>query len=237
MSQKVKRIIALLLSISLALLSMFMSVSADNQPSDSRIETVYGYTYSFISRIHNETSGAIGYQTTVYVESANTVPTGYMAAKARLYDDDGNLVTYTGWSYNTYPAASELQSATYYVSSGEYYSRGRVKLYNGNGYTEFDAYISPVMQPLRTGISIQRNQNGELYGSELLLSEFGIQLDLISAKNSQGIVGYVRASDLYNDEVYTPEDAIAAMSIERANSIPMYLSDGITMIGTFEVTN
>ena len=209
--------------------------------SDYRTETVYGYTYTFCSNIHNETSGSIGYQTSVWVTSANYVPTGYMGAKARLYNTSGFLKAYADWDYNLVPTNTFLQSGVYATTSGAYYSKGQVKLYNGNGYTTYDAYISPIYSPRSNdcpadrNLTVQYNEYGEVYGSELFLNEIGIQPDLILAENTQGLVGYIRNADLNSVEISTLEDAIAYAKTSHERSIPLYLSDGRTVIGSFEI--
>lgn len=216
-------------------------IMASSGESANRTETVFGYTYVFRSLIHNETSGSLGYQTTVWVTSANSVPVGYMGVKARLYNSSGALKAYTDWDYNIVQTNSFLQSGTYSTTSGFYYSCGHVKLYNGNGYTEFDSYATPYYSPSRNdnpidrNLEIQYNEYGEVYGSELFLNEVGIQPDLILAENSQGLVGYIRNLDLNYDPVTTLEDAIAYTKTSHERIVPLYLSDGRTVIGSFEI--
>lgn len=75
------------------------------------------------------------------------------------------------------------------------------------------------------------NSNGETYGNYLQEMEIGYRADLVYAVGVNGITGYVKVSDL-NDGVETPSDVI-----NQGNDylIPLYLEDGITVIGQFQV--
>lgn len=76
------------------------------------------------------------------------------------------------------------------------------------------------------------NENNETYGADIKeLVDNGP--DLILAKNKSGLIGYIRASDMNANEPATPEDAAAYQ--KRSYYIPMYLSDGYTRIGVFEI--
>ena len=75
---------------------------------------------------------------------------------------------------------------------------------------------------------IQKNESGEIYGSEIFLNLIGIQPDLILAVGTNGETGYVKASDLDMDEATTPEEAIEQMNNYVSYIIPLYESDGIS---------
>ncbi len=102
---------------------LVIPVMATFGESDERTETVYGYTYTFQSYIHNEVSGRIGYQTTVWVTNADSVPVGYMGAKARLYNSSGNVIDSVDFEYNHIQAKTELRSGVYNTTSGYYYMK------------------------------------------------------------------------------------------------------------------
>ena len=81
-----------------------------------------------------------------------------------------------------------------------------------------------------------RNAQGETYGR----NEYAILQtpDLIYAVNSFGLAGYVKAKDLSNN-VATPEEALKYMKSDEylyEKRIPLYKSDGITVIGDFEIS-
>lgn len=85
------------------------------------------------------------------------------------------------------------------------------------------------------------NENGETFGSiesAFVESDAGRVLDeslfpdLILVENRDGLVGYVRREDFIIDYPVSPEDA-ERVNEEARQPIPMYESDGITVIGSF----
>lgn len=60
--------------------------------------------------------------------------------------------------------------------------------------------------------SVRINETGETYGSSLFNSE---SLDLISAKATNGNVGYIRSEDLEGDLPLSPTEALKLASEER----------------------
>lgn len=65
------------------------------------------------------------------------------------------------------------------------------------------------------------------------MNQAGIQPDLILAAGENGIVGYVKNSDLNRGNVNTVEEAIAHMENKTSYDVPLYEKDGITIIGVF----
>ena len=84
-----------------------------------------------------------------------------------------------------------------------------------------------------------RNKSGQTYGSAEGMS-FDSAPDLIAAVTSDGKSGYVRRVDVLR-EVAPPKNPASAL--EQMNSrkaagprvMPVYLSDGTTRIGVFEI--
>ncbi len=72
---------------------------------------------------------------------------------------------------------------------------------------------------------LQVNENGQTYGPDIL------NADLIAVTSDQGEEGYVYREELYVEAPKTPEEAISSNGEVRV--IKVYLSDGITEIGTF----
>ena len=183
--------------------------------------------------------GRVDADTLAGLDGMNYAPVGYMGAQARLYSSSGVLKASSTWVYNegtSYPTARG--SLTYKTTSGYYYSKGQVKFYNGDGYTTYTSAATPNFAPPRSVISdknviIQKNDNGEIYGSGLFLDEIGVQPDLIMAEGINGEIGYVKAEDLNDAEIETPEQAFTKMLNEIHYEIPLYDSDGITVIGSF----
>ncbi len=85
------------------------------------------------------------------------------------------------------------------------------------------------VSPLLSGV----NDRGETYGPE----GFGDQYDLITARGDNGELGYVRAEHLNGPEFSSPEEAVAWQeeNFQEIRVIPLFASDGLTVVGTFTV--
>ena len=104
----------------------------------------------------------------------------------------------------------------------------------------------PYRQSQRTPVYAQ-NARGETYGSAMLAFQPADEPDLILAQATNGKVGYVRAAELdaaSGADIDRPKDALtwtsrldAAASTGRLAAVPVYLVDGRTVIGVFEITN
>lgn len=224
----------------LAVLAIFMTaVFAADTNSDTKYATVGRYDYRYWSVISNNQSGSIFAQTTVCLDGMDSAPVGYMGAQARLYSSGGVLKASSEWEYNqesTYPSA--MVYIGYDTSSGYYYSKGQARFYTGDGYVTYACAATPNYSPTRSvlessDVIIQRNENGEIYGSGLFLDEIGVQPDLILAEGTKGEIGYVRAEDINADKIVTPEQAVAKVISGSPSEIPLYDSDGVSVIGTF----
>lgn len=87
------------------------------------------------------------------------------------------------------------------------------------------------------------NKNGQTYGSTMGCSRIEDFPDLIGATDKNGQEGYVYFEDLYGDLPTSPEEAVIYMEeMENANKrginkkiIPLYDSDGKTVIGEYEI--
>lgn len=79
-----------------------------------------------------------------------------------------------------------------------------------------------------------KNERGETYGPSLKENtDPKAEPDLLLACNREGGQGYIRASDLETNPK-TVEEAFAIMS-ERKFEVDLYLQDGVTCIGTFQI--
>jgi len=87
-------------------------------------------------------------------------------------------------------------------------------------------------------IVYQVNENGQTYGSSLYAVSAETEPDLILARGIDGTIGYVYYTDLYREEPKNPEEAIAMQKINsrKIRIIPLYASDGKTVIGKFRTT-
>jgi hypothetical protein len=91
-----------------------------------------------------------------------------------------------------------------------------------SGFTEED---------IKNFLPLQRNDNGQIYGI------YALGADLIAATSAEGLFGYVYREDLDNEPDFkTPEEALAwQASRPPERIIPVYESDGKTVIGTFVI--
>lgn len=83
------------------------------------------------------------------------------------------------------------------------------------------------------------NKNGETYGSLMDVTVPGQEPALIQAEGVDGTIGYVRFQDLNGDgqKPKNPEEAVAYMKKMKNSEpryIPLYDSDGKTVIGKFK---
>lgn len=202
--------------------------------------TVYSHDYSYHNAAVSLTTGARAYVSVQNDDGTGGIDAGYMGGNAKLYNSNGIISKSTGMQYTDKYMVGMTWYTGYATWSGSYYAKSQVAFYNGNGYDKFDvnkspsvnyssSRISPVTE--RLVISEYRiNENGEKYGSELYADVCGELPDLISAEGKNGEIGYVRNIDL-NPEPKTIEEAIA---LNKITEIPLYSSDGKTVIGTFE---
>lgn len=105
---------------------------------------------------------------------------------------------------------------------------------------------SPAELKQRTPVYAE-NTRGETYGSAMRAFSPADEPDLILAQATNGKTGYVRASELdaaSGADIESPKEALTwntrltlTAKTSRAVSIPVYLADGRTVIGVFEITN
>lgn len=100
-----------------------------------------------------------------------------------------------------------------------------------NNQTKCDLLEIPSEEEILTN-GYPVNENGQTYGPNLRELSYGP--DLILAQNSDGLVGYVYSEPFNQPD--TPEEALEYNKLtENMESIPMFLQDGITIIGDFEL--
>lgn len=76
-----------------------------------------------------------------------------------------------------------------------------------------------------------RNWRGETYGPNTGNDNLEMP-DLLLAENKTGVIGYVKSEDVHQNPK-TIEEALEITTIPSTTEIPMYLQDGVTVIGTF----
>jgi len=110
------------------------------------------------------------------------------------------------------------------------------------GILTFDSIpaIANILRPTTDSI-FPVNQNGETYGSLGDVNTPGKEPDLVSAKGEDGTEGYLKLEDMWGEQPNNPEEAVAYMKRQEEEKarghkfIPLYASDGKTVIGKFKV--
>jgi len=84
-------------------------------------------------------------------------------------------------------------------------------------------------------ISYEVNENGQTFGDFNQAEELGYFADLMLAEGEDGVVGYVYYNEFIGDQPKNPEEALKWQeeNIGKDQIIPLYESDGITVIGQF----
>jgi hypothetical protein len=108
---------------------------------------IKGYSYKFDSGvgIRNLGYGVEKVEADAYVECLQgNVPIGYMGLQARLYTQYGDLVSASSMIYNDDKLAGFVVYAPGLRGGGKYYAQSRAEFYNGDGYTKYTGYKSPI---------------------------------------------------------------------------------------------
>ena len=219
---------------------MTNNVYAETTMGSYNYATVYGCQYKYYSSVSRNATYAWA---NVYVTSneGKNYPAGYMGVSARLYDSSDSLITVSDWEYSA-SGTGGISTTTNKIKNNTtiYYGRGQVRMYNGNGYNTYTTTKTPFLQPL----NLQEldevysvNENGEIYGPECVLNQYGIEPDLIQAIGDSGIQGYVKAEDLNLETVPTnPEEAIRyQQELSNQRIIPVYDYNGETIMDSFTI--
>lgn len=230
---------ACFLLVSIMLLSNVYVAFAASSPT--QYATVYSHDYSYFNAAVSLATGARAYVSVQNEDGTGGIAAGYMGGNAKLYNSNGIISKSTGMQYTDKYMVGMAWYTDFATWSGSYYAKSQVAFYNGNGYNKFDVNKSPSVNYSSSNSIIQMteklviseykiNENGEKYGSELYADACGELPDLILAEGKNGEIGYVRNIDL-NPEPKTIEEAIA---LNKITEIPLYSSDGKTVIGVFE---
>lgn len=192
--------------------------------------TAYNHSYDFRSVIASKSGG---FHIATEVRTNDAVPAGYMEAIARIFDANGQMLRNERKSNGSFESSATAAFDYYTYQGARCYSKGKVNVYNGNGYDAHYCTQTPTLTPASFVITeVQVNDNGEIYGSEYFLNQIGVQPDLISAVGENGLSGYVKESDL-NPEFHTPEELLSFEENDERYTIPLYLADGETVIDFF----
>lgn len=229
---KMKQFVKVKKTIVIAILLLFSMTTSVFAEEAWITRTAYNHSYDFRSVIA-PISG--GFHIATEVRTYDSVPAGYMEAIARIFNANGQMLKNERRSNGSYESSVTAYFEYYTYSGARCYSKGKVNLYNGNGYDAHYCTQTPTLQPASyVTTQVQVNDNGEIYGSEYFLNQIGVQPDLISAVGENGLSGYVKESDL-NPEFRTPEELLEFEEKNEMHIIPLYLEDGETVIGSFVI--
>lgn len=175
--------------------------------------------------------------TNIYTMTGVQVPRGYMGARARLFKS-GILCEATAYAFNTGSATQLSASTTAYCGPGWYNSHGVVQYWGtNNAYSETFTFPSDPLESTQPAV----NARGETFGSGETATADADLPDLVAAFGSNGEQGYVKATDLAvtppsPNELPNDAGGAPAATIGAGTEIPLYESDGTTIIGSFTIT-
>lgn len=81
----------------------------------------------------------------------------------------------------------------------------------------------------------QTNARGQTYGSALGATTYAQVPDLVSVWDNQGQMGYARKIDIFPSKLPSGPDAASTLQQGDVTTspVPVYESDGVTVIGTY----
>ena len=185
------------------------SVNASFVDGSKLSATVMGQKYNYYSTVYLHADYVYA-SATVETDNKSNKPIGYMGMRARLYTSSGTLRTSSDWSYNASACYSASQFTNNVKDKGTYYSKGQVKMYNGNGYNTYTCNSSPNIQLRSLRMAhFPVNRNGLTYGSDYYSTGAFNSPDLILAEGRNGIIGYVKYADLNEcEDINSLEEAV-----------------------------
>ncbi|WP_129599764.1 hypothetical protein [Anaerophilus nitritogenes] len=173
-------------------------------------------------------------RTVINNDGSSNLPPGSMGVNPKAYSSStGTLLESGGWEYTDGSSAGYDVPVDVSDYSGYMYSQGMTALWNGNGYTTKSTTASP---SAKFKSSTRMNSSGETYGTAAKARSIEEEPDLILAEGVDGVEGYVRSSDLNANIAKSPQEAVKIMKNKSPRFIPLYKSDGKTVIGKFKIT-
>ena len=80
------------------------------------------------------------------------------------------------------------------------------------------------------------NAAGQSFGPQTYSAVLGYEADLVSVIGASGVSGYARRDDLLVPIATTPEEALTVYAVQQVKTIPVYDSDGVTVLDSFSMT-
>ncbi|MFD4291878.1 hypothetical protein ACFWPA_04235 [Rhodococcus sp. NPDC058505] len=185
-------------------------------------------------------------QSKVWTVAGNDVAPAGLGARARLFKS-GALCQAIDYRYNVRPAPQMMVGTTAVCGTGWYNSHGFVAAWDGvSTYKEYvtfptDPLYFDVPAPLSARAQVAEtidietgtNNRGQSFGSGEGIDADADLPDLIAAIGSNGEIGYIH-KDALGGPAATPEQALA--TDPGARTVPLYDTDGTTVIGEFAVS-
>ena len=180
-------------------------------------------------------SGSVWGSNFIRSRSGN-LPGGTMGTHVNLYNSSGKVVRTSDWYYEPSTSAGFTRlTPSYKASSGTFYTKSTNHLYTrSNGkYVPFSSIPSPKLSLRSLEITLSEeelNERDHLYKTK----------NMIPAVGENDIEGYISIDDLYGEIPESPKDAIMrqlvrAKSSKQYRMIPLYHTDGETIIGEYRI--
>lgn len=224
--------------------ALFCTVAASAASYESPIpeyyEGSYGKNYKVTSILYEDSRTSFRGSVWAQTKDSSNVPRDTIGCMAMLCDGEDGRAFYTGeWSYN--PDETYFH---YVVTPQNHWSRsvfakglvdvgtGRAEIAPDSPARGFARAAAALMNTLTEDHTYPVNKQGETYGSMMLADVVNEIPDLISAKNADGVSGYIR----YDDIRPVGKDGLKAYyaALKEDNTIPLYDLAG-RVIGTFEI--
>lgn len=217
--------------------SSILPAHAGTVTSLKKTETQLGITYTYYATLGATTNSLVA---STKVNADQTIPAGYVGCQVWILSEADYPVCMSDMVYNTSPCKGTgvyLEALDIEEDDGYFYAIGGVKFYTQYGYRETTTYETPFnkVTSTLTRSNPTVSESGRAEGLGFMDS---IQSGLIPAVGQNGISGYIKASDIQQPEINSPEEAVAYMeTLPPQRTIPLYADDGTTVIDTFLVVN
>ena len=175
------------------------------------------------------------------ISCAFTLPTVYLGIQARLYDTLGALrASQTLYTKKATSSMASMASDKVGSLSVQAAATGYVWRPSTSTYSSFTTGKTPVTQARSKSDKIgvfPVNDAGLSYGSLYEAEANGLpEPDLVKVCGVGGIVGYIYGDELHHrTKAASPEAALALME-QGSIVIPVYQSDGATVVDKFELS-
>lgn len=205
-------------------------------------KTVNGISVNGHAEIYE--SGRYSMMGKVQVNAGTSMPAGNLGASVYTLRN-GSVISNYGPAYsNSYTSTFSAYAGIDKVGTSSFRAYGNIYIYNSStgSYYAYNVPTSPTISGTAPRSILEDafiaaseyaiNENGMEYGSVLTAEYTGHNPDLVSVVATNGIEGYAYESELFIEPT-TLEDAIAVSQEMHSKTVPVYESDGTTVVGEF----